>query len=83
MQGSLRVPVLAVPRLLLAAALLCAVAAALSPKATSAAPGGSLSMNPSNNSLNINDTVAITFDVSGGVDIHRVAIAVTYNQSVV
>jgi hypothetical protein len=72
-----------VSRLMLAGALLCALAAVLSPKAASAAPGGSLSMNPSNNSLNVNDTLAITFDVSGGIDIHRVAVAVTYNASVV
>lgn len=84
MQGSRRVPVPAVPRLMLAGALLCALGAMLRPALpASAAPGGSLSMSPSNNSLNIGDTVAITFDVSGGIDIHRVAIAVTYNPSVV
>jgi hypothetical protein len=40
-------------------------------------------MNPPNNALAIGDTVAITFDVTGGIDVHRVAIAVTYNASVV
>jgi hypothetical protein len=57
--------------------------AALFAHSAAAAPAGTLSMSPANNALNVGDTVAITFDVTGGVDIHRVAIAVTYNASVV
>jgi hypothetical protein len=69
-------------RLSLSGGVLFALLAFFAPGA-SAAPSGSLAMNPPNNALNIGDTVAITFDVTGGIDIHRVAIGVTYNASVV
>jgi hypothetical protein len=69
-------------RLSLSGGVLFALAAFLAPP-VAAAPAGALSMNPPNNALSVGDTVAITFDVSSGIDIHRVAIAVTYNASVV
>src|SRR5262245_10075845 len=83
MQGSRRLPRRAYARLALAGAGFAALLAALWPSPAQTAPAGTLAMNPSNNALDIGDTVAITFDVTGGVDIHRVAIAVTYNASVV
>jgi hypothetical protein len=77
------VPGRAYARLVFAGAGFAALLAALWPSPAHSAPAGTLAMNPSNNALDVSDTVAITFDVSGGVDIHRVAIAVTYNASVV
>jgi hypothetical protein len=65
-----------------AIAVLLAVTATFALPAA-AAPAGTLSMNPSSNSLEVGDTVAITFDVDGSIDVHRVAIAVTYNASVI
>lgn len=69
-------------RLSLSGGVLFALLAFFAPSA-SAAPSGTLAMNPPNNALNVGDTVAITFDVAGGIDVHRVALAVTYNPSVV
>jgi hypothetical protein len=47
-----------------------------------AAPSGALSMNPSNNAIEVGDTVTITLDLSGAVDIHEIHVAVSYNASV-
>lgn len=67
---------------LLAAAAL-ALFAAFAPAPAESAPSGALSMNPSNNAIDVGDTVSITFDISGGVDVHAVHLGVTYNASVV
>jgi hypothetical protein len=75
-----------VARLSLAGAVLSllALANALSrPLTASAAPGGTLAMNPNNTSINPGDDLSITFDVVGGVNVHRVLLTVTYNPVVV
>ncbi len=82
MQGSRSSRARMLARLSLSGGVLFVLAAIFAPSVF-AAPAGTLSMNPPNNSLSMGDTVAITFDVSGGIDIHRVAVAVTYNASVV
>lgn len=70
-------------RLSLAGAALCALAFALTfARPASAAPSGSVSMNPANSSLDVGDSVALTLDL-GGLDIHEVHLGVTYNPSVV
>jgi hypothetical protein len=48
-----------------------------------AAPGGTLSMSPGNSSINNGDDIAITFDVVGGANIHKVLLGVTFNPVVV
>jgi hypothetical protein len=48
-----------------------------------AAPSGSLTMSPGNSSIAVNDTIGITFDVTGGGSIHRVLLTVLYNPVVV
>jgi hypothetical protein len=71
-------------RLSFAGAALCVLAAvALPAPRADAAPSGLIAMNPANNSLNINDTVAMTLDVYGGANIHEVHIGISYNASVV
>jgi hypothetical protein len=67
-----------------AAVLLLAFASTYAaPPRAQAAPSGSLTMSPGNSSINVNDTIGITFDVSGGASIHRVLLTVTYNPVVV
>lgn len=83
MQGRHAPPARAIARLTLAGALCCLLAAALAPSTASAAPAGTLAMNPTNNAIEIGDTVAVTLDLDSGVDIHAVQIGVTYNPSVV
>lgn len=73
-------------RLALAGALLCLVASVgmhVGSRAAEAAPGGSVGMSPGNSSINPGDDISITFDVIGGVNVHRVLIVVTYNPVVV
>ena len=48
-----------------------------------AAPSGTLSMSPGNSSINNADDIAITLDVVGGANIHRVLLGVTFNPVVV
>jgi len=70
-------------RLAVLAGVLCASGALLAfPRPAYAAPSGTLSMNPSNTSLNVGDTVSLTLDLAG-TDIHEVHIGVTYNAGVV
>jgi hypothetical protein len=83
MQGRHRSRARLLARLSLTAGALALAAASLYLLPTAeAAPAGSITMNPPNASLNAGDTVSLTFDVSGGVDIHRVAIGLQYNTSV-
>ncbi len=71
-------------RLSFAGAALCVLAAvALPAPRAAAAPAGLIAMNPANNSLNIDDTVAMTLDVYGAANIHEVHIGISYNASVV
>ncbi|MBI2724243.1 MAG: hypothetical protein HYX50_04185 [Chloroflexi bacterium] len=63
------------------ALLLASFAAPTHP--ANAAPSGSLTMNPANTSLNINDTVNVAIDVVSGANIHEVRIGITYDASVV
>lgn len=70
-------------RFSLAAAAGCLLAAALLPRTATAAPSGTLAMNPTNNALDIGETVAVTLDLASGVDIHAVQLGITYNPSVV
>ncbi|MBI5285103.1 MAG: hypothetical protein HY874_08430 [Chloroflexi bacterium] len=65
------------------AALLVLAALALPAPRAAAAPSGVIAMNPSNNSLAIDDTVAVTLDVSGGNNIHEIHLGISYNASVV
>ena len=64
------------------AALALAAGLALPAQPAEAAPGGSIGMNPPNASLAAGDTVSVTFDVSAGIDIHRVHFGLQYNASV-
>jgi hypothetical protein len=73
-------------RLSFAGALLCLLAgltAASSAPVASAAPSGTLSMNPGNSSINNGDNISITLDIVSGVNIHRVLLGVTFNPVVV
>jgi len=71
-------------RLSFTGAALCILARfALPVPGAAAAPSGIIAMNPANNSLNVNDTVAMTIDVFGGANIHEVHIGISYNASVV
>lgn len=67
---------------LAACALALAAVALRAPATAESAPAGTITMNPPNASLTVGDTVSLTFDVSGGVDIHRVALGLQYNTSV-
>jgi hypothetical protein len=73
-------------RLSLVVAVLCllaALGAGASIPAVEAAPAGALSMSPGNSSINDGDDISITFDVTGGVNVHSVLLGVSFNPVVV
>jgi hypothetical protein len=82
MQGRPSTRALGFARLLSSGAACLLAAVALLPSRATAAPAGALSMNPTNTAIDVGDTVSITFDLSGGLDVHSVHIGVTYNASV-
>ena len=70
-------------RLSFAGAAVCAFAAlALSASPATAAPAGTIAMNPSTASLDVGDTIAVTLDITGGANIHAVHLGISFNAAV-
>jgi len=84
MQGVRSAQAVRYARMLAGAMITAAIIGVLvrTPAPAAAAPSGSIVMNPPNAALTVGDTVSLTFDVNNGVDIHRVAIGLQYNASV-
>jgi len=83
MQGSHHHRARTLARLSFAGAVFSLLAAVLLPSGhASAAPGGTLSMNPSNVSLNIGDTVSVTLDITSATNLNEVILGVSYDAAV-
>lgn len=72
-------------RVVLLAGALCLLASAVTSLAPAAAhaSSGTLSMSPESTSLAIGDSTAVTFDLSGAVNVHEVDVYVLYNPNIV
>jgi hypothetical protein len=83
MQGTHHHRARTLARLSFAGAALSLLAAVLLPaQDASAAAGGTLSMNPSNVSLNVGGVVSVTLDVTGGTNVHEVHLGLSYDPTV-
>jgi hypothetical protein len=83
MQGTHHHRARTLARLSFAGAVLALLAALLLPsRSASAAAGGTLSMNPSNVSLNIGDVVSVTLDITSATNLNEVILGVSYDATV-